>query len=153
MREEVDPVDRALASLRSTAWTGESHRNQLQEKLMRSVAVESSIARIGRRRLFCATGALFLLGALAFSAAGGVQWITSWWATTTIDGAVIDAREVTVPDGGTASFQVPAPNARQSTVTLERTGSADGGEATVSVTLDGTNANVIIEDGRQDEQN
>jgi hypothetical protein len=95
----------------------------------------------GRRRTLMVAGlAGLLLGAAAFAAARG------WLAVTVIDGKVVDTRELTVPQGGTATFQVPAQGAKEATVTVSGPASAGGGEVRVNVTSDGHNANVEVKD-------
>ena len=95
----------------------------------------------GRRRTLMVAGlAALLLGAAAFAATRG------WFAVTVIDGKVVDTRELIVPEGGTATFQVPAHGAREGTVTVSGPAPTDGGQVRVDVTLDGDNANVEVKD-------
>jgi len=141
VRKDLDPVDSALMCLRSKQWTGESHRNQLEEKLMSEFDTQRLGYGTGRRRTLMVAGlAALLLGAAAFAATRG------WFAVTVIDGKVVDTREITLPEGGVTTFQVPVQSGKATTVTVSGQASADGGEVQVNVTSDGQNANVEVKD-------
>ena len=141
MRKNLDPVDGALMCLRSKQWTGESHRTQLEEKLMSEFDTQRWGYGMGRRRTLLVAGlAGLLLGAAALAAARG------WFAVTVMDGKVVDTREITLPEGGVATFQVPAQGAKETTVTVSGPAPAGGSEVRVNVTSDGHNANVEVKD-------
>jgi hypothetical protein len=93
-----------------------------------------------------------VLGAVAFAAAGGVGVIRTWLATTTVDGNVVDTREITVGEDHTATFEVPAAGATETTVTLENTGGSEGGEVVVNVAMDGTKASVTVKDAKSESE-
>jgi len=89
MKDQLDPVESALESLKSRHWPG-GHNSQLKDKLMREYQMKRSFSGPGRRGALIATLAILVLATAGFAAAGGVELIRGWFITVEIDGQIVD---------------------------------------------------------------
>ena len=148
MRNELDPVDRALQSLQGRQWSGDSVNTQLEKRLMQAYEAHRPAARLGRYRVLVPVLAILVIASVAFTAAGGVALVKSWFVTTKINGEVVDTRQVVPAEDGSAKFSVPVAPPQEGTQVVEMSIESDandtGGAKTVNVTLDGNNAEVEI---------
>jgi hypothetical protein len=147
MHKDSDAVDRALQSLADQQWPGDSYDDQLESKLMQAYETNRSVPAFYRHRLLIPALALVLVASVGFVSFGGVALVKSWFVTTTINGQVVDVREVVPNEDGSATFNVPvSAKDGENTVELsiEGDGSPTGGQKTVTVTLTDDEAQVEI---------
>lgn len=150
MRKNMDPVDRALESLRGREWPVNQLDPQLENKLMRSFESHKTVPLFrGHRVLFPVLGLLLVAG-VSFAATGGIALIQSWFVTVTVDGQT-ETHEVAANEDGGATFSVPLPPASGDTRIVEIELDSDelpplDGQKTVSVNLSaaGEEADITI---------
>ncbi len=108
MRNESDPVDDALESLRGRSWPGDRHNLELESRLMREFASKkAATSRLGGHRVLIAALAVVLLGSVAFAAAGGMGLFKSLFVTMEVNGEEVEIGEVVLDENGTGTFDVP----------------------------------------------
>ena len=147
MHKDSDAVDRALQSLAGQQWPGDSYDVQLESKLMQSYETNRPVPAFYRHRLLIPALALVLIASVGFVSFGGVALVKSWFVTTTINGQVVDVREVVPKEDGSATFNVPVSTKDGENVvelSIEGDGTPTGGQKTVNVTLSGDEAQVEI---------
>ena len=115
---------------------------------MQSFETNRSVPAFYRHRLMIPALAVVLLAGVAFVAAGGVEWVQSWFVTTTVNGEVVDTQEVIPNEDGSATFNIPVgpPTDGENVVELAISGDGApaGGQKTVNVTLSGDEAQIEI---------
>jgi hypothetical protein len=146
MHKDSDAVDRALQSLAGQQWPGDSYDVQLERKLMQSYETNKPVLAFYRHRLLIPALALVLIASVSFVSFGGVALVKSWFVTTTINGQVVDVREVVPKDDGSVSFNVPIGEVKSGGNVVELSFEGDGAPAdvqtTFNVTLTGDEAQV-----------
>ena len=73
MQGKNDPVDNVMESLGSRPWPGDYDNQQLKERIMQKCNTQSSGSGFRGRGALVATLAFVLLGAVGFTAAGGIE--------------------------------------------------------------------------------
>jgi hypothetical protein len=114
---------------------------------MQSYETNSPVPAFYRHRLLIPALALVLIASVGFVSFGGVAMVKSWFVTTTINGQVVDVREVVPKEDGSATFNVPVSTKDGENVvelSIEGDGAPTDGPRTVNVTLTGENAQVEI---------
>lgn len=159
MQNENDPVDSALRSLGGQKWPGASHNPELEEKLMRAFENRGSTSKIRRHPLLAACLAVLVLGSVGFAAAGGIEMVRSWFVTIEVNGEVIDSLEVVPDENGNAEFDIPPIETEDGEMTVAtisidagESGDDEGGEKTISVTLDEDGGHIIVEQEEEDDE-
>lgn len=149
MPRSSDPVDNALDSLRSRAWPSNRHNSQLEMQLMRAFNHRRQVLFGYHHRVLLPVLAVLLVGSIGFAAAGGVEWIQSWFVTVTVDGTTVGTHEVPLSLEGTAEFDVELGELGEGPHVVELDIEGDGynpdGAKQINVTLDGTSGRVRIE--------
>jgi hypothetical protein len=150
VRNDLDPVDRALESLGGRQWPGYQPNTQLESKLMRSFDTQKTASFVARHRVLVPALALLLVASVGFAAAGGIELVRSWFITVTVDGVTTTHEVVPNPDGSaTVTIPLPPAEGEQRIVEMSiESGAADfpEGTKTVSVALSagGDEAEVTI---------
>ena len=141
MNDKHDPVDRALRSLRSAQWTGESHNAKLEEKLMQEFHTNHTSSFVSRHRTLAAALAIVLVGGAGFAAAGGTEAVKQLFVTLQIIGPngetqVVDAiLEPTDDGGGSATMNLNAGDGKEATILLEKVPDEDAETETTAITV------------------
>ncbi len=141
MNHDHDPVDSALKSLRSRAWTAESFNPKLEEKLMQQFnRNEPGRAFVRRPSWALALGILFV-GGVTFAAAGGIEKIRSLFVTVEVDGEGMQVELQPVSeDTYEGTLETETQDGRQASIQVSKTQSAEEGDSMqvhVNVTGDG----------------
>ncbi len=111
MPREFDPVDRALDTLRSDAWTPASTNQELEDKLMQKFSHSNSGFKM-RSHPLVMVAAVLLVGGVTFA---GVAQLRSWLVEVDVNGQKTyveigenDRQTMTfeTEDGGTATVQI-----------------------------------------------
>lgn len=150
MRNNIDPVDRALESLRGREWPEVKLDPELENKLMHRFDNRNTTAFLSRHRVLVSALALMLVVGVSFAAAGGVALVRSWFVTVTVDGQT-ETHEVAPNEDGSATVTVPLPESKDGLRVVEMTvdsgelPAGDGSQSmSVSVSTDGDEAEVTI---------
>lgn len=164
MYDNPDPIDRALASLRSQHWTGEPHKVELEEKLMKMYRAKNLSFHIGQHRVLTTLLAVLLIGGVGFAAAGGVEVVKTLFVTVRIlgpNGEVYETTDVEPIEyeDGAATAVIDMGEGQQATLELQRVdpedlledgGVAVGEEmAVMTITLDGPPAGAHRDGGTE----
>lgn len=153
MNIRIDPVDGAMKSLKSRQWPGRHHNAQLENALMCQFDTERRLTFVHKHRFTVSAIAVLLLASAGFAAAGGVEWVRSWFVTVSINGEVVSQQAVVANEDGSATFTVPLPHPEGDSteyniceIQLEGSGAAPDGTKTVnvSVSAEGEKAEVTI---------
>ena len=96
MQDQLDPVDRALESVRARQWPGDYEDNLLKDKLMREFRNQRTPSRLSRRGALIAALTVMLLGGAGFAAAGGVEIVKGWFITVTVDGEPVEVTDADI---------------------------------------------------------
>ncbi len=126
MHENHDPLDRALASLRSQQWTGQSHRTKLEEELMNQFNSRHSTTSVHKHRTLIASLAVLLIGGVGFAATGGTETVRRIFVTLKlagpngeeVQGCVLEMLEEGVD--GPITIDLDMGDGQQGTVVLQR---------------------------------
>lgn len=126
MHENHDPLDRALSSLRSQQWTGQSHRTKLEEELMNQFNSRHSTTSVHKHRTLIASLAVLLIGGVGFAATGGTETVRRIFVTLKlagpngeeVQGVVIEMLEEGVD--GPVTIDLDMGDGQQGTVVLHR---------------------------------
>lgn len=141
MLNDIDPVDRALASLAGRTWPQGHENAQLENRLMQSFNVNRTASFVARHRVVVPVIVLLMVVSVGFAAAGGIQLVRGWFVTTSINGHVVDRQEVILNEDGSASFTIPAPEIEGDTAVIDMSIEAGAGDAegykAVNISLDG----------------
>lgn len=164
MYDNPDPTDRALASLRSQHWTGEPHKVELEEKLMKMYRAKNLSFHIGQHRVLTTLLAVLLIGGVGFAAAGGVEAVKTLFVTVRLLGPngevyeTIDVEPIEYEDGA-ATAVIDMGDGQQATLELQKVdpeelledGSVAMGEemAVMTITLDGPPAGAHRDGGTE----
>ena len=142
MRDQTDPIENALQSVRGLKWPGDYENNELENRLMQRFQEDSPRFRIGRRGAIAAALAVVLVGSVGFGAAGGVDAFKGWFFTIEVNGEAIDIAEADVTievDGEVVDIDAAEGSIEGDTVTmtldnLQLDGEA-GEEGTAEITI------------------
>lgn len=96
MQNEPDPVDAALESLRGRQWPGDQPNSQLKEKLMSEFHKNNTTSLLRRHSITVGILAVLVFGSVGFAAAGGVEYVQSWFITVQVNGQEVDIDEANV---------------------------------------------------------
>ncbi len=127
MRDQHDPVDRALQELRSQQWTAGPFSTELENRLMQSFNTQRTPSRFGAGRTPLVALALLIVGGATFAATGGVETIRTWFMHIEINEQPFD---VELGQNGQATFTLDTEEFGPATVLVEKTSSPDEGEMT-----------------------
>ncbi len=135
MQGNNDPVDNVMESLGSRPWPGDYDNQPLKEKIMQKCNTQSSGSGFRNRGTLVATLAFVLLGAVGFTAAGGVELLKGWIITVEVDGAdgvTIDADDIHIEtdDNGVTTLTIDGAEVEGveegATITITATATDDG---------------------------
>ena len=139
MQGKNDPVDNVMESLGSRPWPGDYDNQQLKEKIMQKCNTQRSGSGFRSRGALVATLAFVLLGAVGFTAAGGVELLKNWIITVEVDGSdvpiTIDADDIQIEtdDDGVTTVTIDSADIEGieeveegATITITATGTDDG---------------------------
>lgn len=130
MFQDHDPVDRALHSLRSQAWTGNPVNPKLEETLMQEFAKNQAPRRFMKMPVWAAATLGILLAGGA--ATGTVAMVRSWLVTVQIGD---QQYQFQTDDSGEGTIQVQTEDGRTANVHVQRV-DGDNGAAETNVNVD-----------------
>ncbi len=130
MHHDHDPVDRALQSLRSQAWTGNPFNPQLEEKLMQEFTKNQSPRTFMKMPVWIAATLGVLLAGGA--ATGTVALVRSWLVTVQIGDQQFQFQ---TDESGEGTMQVQTEDGRTANVHVQRV-EGDNGAAETNVNVD-----------------
>lgn len=107
MENNIDPVDRAMASLGSREWPAGAGNAQLENMLMREFHANTSASFVARHRVLVPVVAILVLGCAGFAAAGGVEFVRSLFLTVEINGNVVHSGDVVLDENGEGKLTLP----------------------------------------------
>lgn len=130
MFQDHDPVDRALQSLRSQAWTGNPLNPKLEEKLMQEFAKSQTPRTFMKMPVWVAATLGILLAGGA--ATGTVAMVRSWLVTVQIGDQQFQFQ---TDESGEGTIQVQTEDGRTANVHVQRV-DGDNGTAETNVNVD-----------------
>jgi hypothetical protein len=134
MRNDHDPVDSALESLRSATWTGNSFNPQLEEKLMQEFMKNPSPRRFSRLPTwFIAVAGVLIAGG---AATGTVALVRGWFVTVQIGDREY---QLQTDENGRAEMVVQTDDGKTANIQIQRTDGEAGDETHVQVNVDDAN--------------
>lgn len=123
-KNNMDPAEQALASLRNQRWTGGSSDSNLENRLMQEFKDQDVSLRFRFPKALAATLAILLVGGAGFAAAGGVETVKRWLVTVELigpDGEVfIGTLEPISDNDNTAIMDLQMADGKTATLTIER---------------------------------
>lgn len=135
MKNDHDPVDSALSSLRSCEWTGDSYNHQLEERLMQEFAKNPNGRRFSKVPAWLvATAGILLVGG---AATGTVALVRSWMVTVQIGDKQYQFQ---TDANGEGDLQVQTEDGKTANVHLQ-TIEGDNGQHEMNVNVDVADAN------------
>ncbi len=138
MSDHKDPVDSALETLRSEAWsTPQPSYHELENILMQEFDKPNNVRRFAQPRTLAFALALLAVGGVTFAATGGVAKIKHWFMTVTING---QSAEVELDENGESTFELETDDGGIATVSIKKTEAPDEESMEVAIrkTGDGT---------------
>ena len=116
-----DPVDSALSSLRSEAWTAKPFTPEMEQKIMSDFRANPSPVRYMKSPVALAAAGVLAIGGVAFAATGGIQELRKWLFKVEING---QQYELVTTEGqpGSVVFEDEAGNRTHLDVATEAVG-------------------------------
>ncbi len=152
MATKNDPVDRALESLGSRQWSAPPEHLQLEGRIMQQLNARQA-SPFGRHRTALAALAVLALVSVGFGA--GVLVGKSLRVTTSVNGQVVDTRDISLDENGAASFSVPLDGdtgeVAEVSMTFEGETTGPEGTATIDISADGDDNALDVEITTQEE--
>jgi hypothetical protein len=149
---DQDPVDRALESLRCTAWTQRGHEHQLEERLMQEFDSRTVRSRINRYSVPIVALIVVLIGGAGFAATGGVQAAKNVLIKVKLmgaDGALIEGEfQPVLDESGEARFQVLRSDGKTANVVVQP---VDGNLISIPGSTEGQPHQIMVQVGTEGE--
>ena len=130
MHNRLDPVDRALESLRSQRWTGDPNKTELEERLMGAFNTPQP-SRFNKYRALLIALAVVLVGGAGFAATGGAAALKRILVSISVGGEV---NQFEMDADGEGTFTFEAEDGSQATVHVQSQTDVEpelGGEGTM----------------------
>ena len=130
MHNRLDPIDRALESLRSQQWTGDQNKTELEERLMGAFNTPKP-SRFNKYRALLIALAVILVGGAGFAATGGAAALKRIFVSISVGGEV---NQFEMDADGEGTFTFEAEDGSQATVHVQSQTDVDpeiGGEGTM----------------------
>ncbi|MCK4873845.1 MAG: hypothetical protein KAS72_14085 [Phycisphaerales bacterium] len=147
MTKTQDPVENAFRSLSGRHWPEHDNSTQLEDRIMNHLESSHSSTLLSRHRTLFAAAAVLVLVSVGFATAIVIS--RTLHVTTEINGEVIDSREVTLDESGSATFTIPTDSIESEDGTAEITMTLEAGEGCEGDGM--TVAEITIEGGGGDE--
>lgn len=107
MDNDIDSVDRALASLGGRNWPVNNRNAQLENTLMKEFDANRPATFLARHRILIPVVAVLALASAGFAAAGGIEYVRSLFLTVEINGNVVHSGEVVLDENGEGKITLP----------------------------------------------